>query len=80
MLQKGHVGISTNVFIIGSPVISITVTERESVMSISMPANCINDVGYLPDLISSSNQTSTVNWSAAVSPFIMLMFHCSIDY
>ena len=47
-------------------------------MSINMPANCINDVGYLPDLISSSNQTSTVNWSAAVSPFIKLL--CSVDY
>ena len=61
-----------NVSLIGSPVISITVTERESVMSINLPANCINDVGYLPDLISSSNPTSTVHWSAAVSSFLCL--------
>ena len=46
-------------------------------MSINLPANCINDVGYLPDLISSSNQTSTVNWSAAVSPFLVWL-KCSL--
>ena len=49
--------------------ISIKVTERESMISFKMsPHQCLGN-GLLPELISSSSATS-VNWSAAVSKYL----------
>ena len=61
--------------ITGSPVISIKVTERSSIISFKMPPNGFGNARNMEDLgmsdvFGTTNSSSSVNWSAAVRKII----------